>query len=432
MNARQDGWFKLGIWAFAAVLAILIARPAGAQVADAVCYRLPARNTPNADLITRFSHTETWCYRALNDPAGATFIFRGDSDKIRPETSAIVESDGTLVHASNVGGTLTLHRLKSRYNPLGIPLQPPVGLPRAPEAESQSLLSLSNQTLDVFRRLPVVNENLAASWALTGEPVGTLSERSEVRPWRGFWWPYQSGRLHRGASSPLAKYDRFVRANSNEASSARAWEARNHGFVGVQWSGHCNGWAAAAMMRPEPRQPKHDPVSGVTFSVSDLKGILTEKDKCVETAFFGSRYDGIAGDDINDIYAADFHETLLYYIGKLHNPVAMDHMRGVGVQNQVISAYKMNITRLGADEFDVQTVVTIHRYDDGWSNRIGEAPTYQQRYRYKLWMDGEGAITASQWLSDNPDFLWAPLAPQACGFANSQLSEEWIAKIMAL
>ena len=45
-------------------------------------------------------------------------------------------------------------------------------------------------------------------------------------------------------------------------------------FPNTTWAGHCNGFAAAALLEPEPLEPVT--ALGVTFSVADLKGLLVD------------------------------------------------------------------------------------------------------------------------------------------------------------
>src|SRR5262249_43999970 len=140
-------------------------------------------------------------------------------------------------------------------------------------------------------------------------------------PWRGYWWPFKGQSL----AGPLSRYDQFVAARTGSNPGSRAWEASHHYSTGIWWQGHCNGWAASALLRAHPSTAKRDRVSGVVFSVSDQKGILAEKDFCAAVAFFGHRENGLPTDDPYDIHPALFHQTLTYYIGQLHKPVAMDY-----------------------------------------------------------------------------------------------------------
>ena len=74
-------------------------------------------------------------------------------------------------------------------------------------------------------------------------------------------------------NGPLAKYDLFVTRNGRDNPATLAWEQRELWLSGFSWAGHCNGWAAAALLEPEPTAPVTR--AGVDFSVADLKGLLS-------------------------------------------------------------------------------------------------------------------------------------------------------------
>lgn len=431
MMAKLFRWNGIltALGAMGAVLWFYGSSTSAAQGFELACYRIPAPGNPDADRLPGSEaaslQEDTWCYRSIDNPQGATYIFNADPSAARPEMSAIVEADGTLVHASLLGGELTAHRLKSNYNPMPFPLRAPQDRPRVKEAEGRIFGSEAREALNFLLSTPAQTEDIS----FRGEGNFSAMVSAVVYPWRGFWWPYKSGRLYRGSASPLAKYDRYVQARTGTNPGAQAWEASNHKPTGLAWSGHCNGWAAASIMRREPRNPVRDPVSGVVFSVSDLKGILSEKDKCIRLAFFGHRYNGNPGDDLTDIYPGEFHNTLLYYIGVLKKPIAIDYMQGEGVENNVVSAYTMKIHKTEANAYNIEATLRIHEYDGQRTNKPGIAPSYAKVYKYKIWVDDQGQIINGVWLSQNPDFLWAPLGPNQCGTANPMVTEDWIQKI---
>lgn len=106
--------------------------------------------------------------------------------------------------------------------------------------------------------------------------------------WSGYWWPMFSGQERPGylnlytAGGPLDKYDRFCVALGLPNPGARDFESWRHwadsrlekatGYMAFWW-GHCNGWAAAAVLEPEPAAPRE--LSGVRFTVGDQKGLLS-------------------------------------------------------------------------------------------------------------------------------------------------------------
>src|SRR4051812_19754534 len=75
-------------------------------------------------------------------------------------------------------------------------------------------------------------------------------------PWAGTWWPY--------SEDGTVQADRLYDTITGRGGAAD-WELSNHGssLPGLQgWWGHCNGWAAAAVLFEEPRAPVT--VQGVT------------------------------------------------------------------------------------------------------------------------------------------------------------------------
>jgi hypothetical protein len=259
---------------------------------------------------------------------------------------------------------------------------------------------------------------------------GRFTEESNVKPWRGYWWPYKNQPLAGTSSAPLSKYDRFVKARTGISPGAASWERSHHVYSGIWWEGHCNGWAASSVLRKQPHSVT-DSRSGVSFTVSDIKGILAETDYCANVAFFGRRYNGRRGDNIKDILPGTFHRTLTYYIGSLKKPVAMDYHRDPAVDNHVVSGYTMDITKTGANTFRVTAVLTVHKYDGSRANTPGTAPRYTRTYKYNLTQNSDGSLSGS-WISTNPDFLWVPLSPADCGSNNARISHRRVAELLDL
>ncbi|MBI4614603.1 MAG: pre-peptidase C-terminal domain-containing protein [Planctomycetes bacterium] len=156
--------------------------------------------------------------------------------------------------------------------------------------------------------------------------AGSSEAVAKYVPWSGIWWPQSEGLLSIGwngtncyrydstqkkyvaidgvadnEASPLMKYDRFVekRWGTNpgaalvELHGDDRYDFSHHVYgeikerydregVNYSWWGHCNGWAAAAIMEKEPITSVT--ANGIRFEVGDLKGILTE-------VFFGSGAD---------------------------------------------------------------------------------------------------------------------------------------------
>ena len=292
-------------------------------------------------------------------------------------------------------------------------------------------------------------------------------------PWSGHWWPYAEGGIagtKYGAESPAAKLDRAM----GMFGRLLGWETQGHGpRAGAQtWWGHCNGWATAAIMESEPREPLR--VNGVEFKSGDLKAILSEYWLESSADSIGKRVwdaNDFTSDAFWDVVPAQFHLLLTNFVGRQHRSVIVDRYTGAEVWNHPVVAYEVapikpedyigrdrefpNIYRVNVqttiwwanDEVEPQDLMT--PFD--WR----ESLFYQSRVlRYELWLDGpvefdsEGKLTRSgnivltdrgyggQWkngrtyealINSHPDFIWLPLSnAKATTEKNPYLNDEWV------
>jgi competence ComEA-like helix-hairpin-helix protein len=84
---------------------------------------------------------------------------------------------------------------------------------------------------------------------------------------------------------------------------------------GGDWWGHCNGWAAAAILTDEPRESVTATTTDgteITYSTGDIKGLLTEAHYSTYSRFYGGRYYK-EGDDIADLHPPAFHKLITFY-----------------------------------------------------------------------------------------------------------------------
>ncbi|MBI4493847.1 MAG: hypothetical protein HY690_13730 [Chloroflexi bacterium] len=143
-------------------------------------------------------------------------------------------------------------------------------------------------------------------YAIQPDRPPLVAAELERKPWSGWWWPAFEGRgptLYQ-SNGPLDKYDRYVERATGENPLARPWERQEMRFPGSTWAGHCNGWAAASLLEPEPTEPRE--AFGVTFSVGDLKGLLSDYHFADAAAWtFGEG---------GTVDPADFHRALLDWV----------------------------------------------------------------------------------------------------------------------
>jgi hypothetical protein len=411
---------------FILTLAFLsIHSPAKSQAdTPATCYRFSMPDSPaNSASLTR-ERAEVWCYQKISQPVVGTYIYNADSEVARPELSILIEPDGIMTHGSLLSGDLSVHRLKAaQFNPFSIPLKEPKFLPTIFVPHTEQFSESLQKNLNFLMSQPPLFEDFAIQ-------EGESNQNASIKPWRGYWWPYKGQPLYGSSSSPLAKYDKFVKARTGSNPGARSWESANHSYSGTWWEGHCNGWAASSVLRRQPTSSKTDSASGVTFSVADIKGILAETDYCANVAFFGKRYRG-SSSNLYDISPGSFHRTLTYYIGSLGKPVAVDYRRDSAVDNHVISGYTTNISRTGSNTYAVTTVVRIHKYDGTRNTSPGTAPQYTRTYKYTLRESSDGSLSGS-WRSTNPDFLWVPLSTGDCNSNNARIRHSRVQEILDL
>lgn len=389
------------------------------------CYRLHIEMPQLAEDHSTEFISEIWCYEKLQGPKNELFIYNADTAALRPELTLLKESSGEVVHGSLLQGSVSYHRASKTFNPFSIPLEEPTGAEIVRPIDIKININSARQALE---RLKFYSEqtkrNPSADFILSpGELMASVSP--EDQPWRGYWWPQRNLPI----TAPLKKLDKVILQSTGVAGQSAVWESQRHRWGGASWEGHCNGWAASSVLRKEPQAPRFDVASGVTFSVSDQKGMLAEKDYCANVAFFGSRYRGVA-DNQKDIRPEVFHKTLLYYIGNLKKPVAMDYHSGTVVDNHVVSAYKMTISQLSETSFTVNAVLSVHRYDKNIIEVPGTAPIYERKYKYTLYTNEQGVPTSGVWATRNPDFLWVPLSPTTCKSGNPNVTEAWIQQII--
>ena len=105
-----------------------------------------------------------------------------------------------------------------------------------------------------------------------------------------------------------------------------AWEILNsYNPIGGSWWGHCNGWAAAAILTHEPTESVSSTWNGETveYTTADLKGLMTESHYSTYSRFYGKRYYK-EGDDITDLTPAAFTKLVSFYIRDQGVPMVFD------------------------------------------------------------------------------------------------------------
>lgn len=159
-----------------------------------------------------------------------------------------------------------------------------------------------------------------------------------------------------------------------QVDTAFEYEVLSHGTAqfGVgSWYGHCNAWAAASIMEPEPR---HDvELQDIPFTPSDVKAYLTEVYMEIQSDFYGSRNgyhdtEEARGEiDYRDVYPAAFHILVADLVGLRDKGLVIDRHTGDEVWNQPLRAFRSHVEPLyevadGAAQ-PMKRDVTYTRYD---------------------------------------------------------------------
>lgn len=229
-------------------------------------------------------------------------------------------------------------------------------------------------------------------------------------PWSGWYWP----RANTPLAKVMGKYDDFVEARTGRNPGAKAWERKNH-RNGPEWSGHCNGWSAAACLEAEPREPKT--VDGFTFTVGDQKGLLSEQYMDCYYQFYGTRANHDAPYD-PDILPHHFHRLLLENLKEKQIPVVIDADAGEAVWNYPAYAFESTWTVNAAkSQASVETKLYLAN-DNVAADYLGTAG-FIKTYKYTLDLNPAGEVIGGKWGrgtgKNHPDFVWVPTADSPAG-----------------
>jgi hypothetical protein len=202
------------------------------------------------------------------------------------------------------------------------------------------------------------------------------SGRSARVPWSGYWWPMlytYTTKLYNNPG-PMTKYDSVTHASSY------GWEYNNHRTTksANNWWGHCQAWAAAAIME---RQPYGKTVNGVSFSQDDVEGLYAETWTYHDGAQYGTKYrgQGTGSEAYKDVYPAEFDRVTRYWIGVQKTALIMDFTTGTAVWNYPVYAFSRYSTKSGDKEY-VKMVLT---RAGPYLNTSGTSPI-QQTFYYTL------------------------------------------------
>ena len=246
------------------------------------------------------------------------------------------------------------------------------------------------------------------------------SARGEIKPapWSGDWWSRKKGFIFKGwpghSPGPFEKYDAYVQSRTGKNPGAVAWESdiRNNHYnpKAENCEGHCNGWAAASILSPEPKRVNVR--NGIQFTPGDQKGILSEQYMNTYCTFYGNRNWERPGDDYDDIYPDEFHRVLMQYIASGKSAMIADTSADRMVWNFPLYKFESTWTTGWFDDSKLKVTTTCYFVDDNVAPEFVGTKWFAHRYTYNLFLDGNGNVVSGEWTGDSrknhPDFLWVP------------------------
>ena len=304
--------------------------------------------------------SEIWCYEKVS--AEETLIYFSSGESLKPELSALVQSSASGAVVSVAHGSLSKGKVsyvKASYqgfSPIPVPLT-------ATEAQKVgqpvSTVKRANSGRKAEVLLALRNAPMTMGMSSAEVEAGTFKAYlpAEKLPFGGYWWPNAGFSMR----EPMRKYDRIVESWTGISPHSVEWEAANHNNPAT-WGGHCNGWAASALLYSEMDHPVFHEATQTVIKNSDFNALLAESNYCVNYSFYGQRYDGNPGDDLLDISPDLFHKVLTYFIATAQKGVIMDIHPDEPVDNQVISGYRMVIKKdaQNAHLFHVEAALRVH------------------------------------------------------------------------
>jgi hypothetical protein len=251
------------------------------------------------------------------------------------------------------------------------------------------------------------------STARAPETAHRLAGESARVPWSGWWWSVSgAGPALDAFGGPLWKYDRAVEAVTGTKPETREWEARvlTPTGLGLPWAGHCNGWAAAAILEEEPTESR---VFGdVTFTVGDQKGLLSD------LHFADSALWSYGGDD-QDVDPADFHRVLSDWLAEQKRAMIMTFHLGDG-EVWSYPAYRVELIH-GPDPEDPEWSIveaTVWLVDNDvapdfvgardWPSSQGKLFTYRIRGPVENPVEGFWTGSSASGRFSHPYQIWYP------------------------
>jgi subtilisin-like proprotein convertase family protein len=187
--------------------------------------------------------------------------------------------------------------------------------------------------------------------------------------------------------------------------TALEYEVMHHGEAQFNiggWWGHCNAWAAAAIMEEEPRFDAI--VKGIPFAPGDVKALITEAWMECNSSFYGSRNDYHADEasrakvDYADVTPAAFHIFFADQLGNKDKSFVIDRYTGDQVWNQPVAAFRswmepMYVNNEAGAPVAFPTEVRLTKYNHkniGKVQELGTKDVYPVKVKTTMWWITDG------------------------------------------
>jgi hypothetical protein len=268
---------------------------------------------------------------------------------------------------------------------------------------------------------------LALGAPLRAQEVPVEEATAATMPWSGWWWPAKTGHLvlgYRGEPGALVKHDQV------SGKHAADWEQQalyHFAPAGEDWWGHCHAWAAASLLEQEPLHDVYQ--GGAVFHVGDIKGLLSEAHYNDHAAFYGQRFNGLPGDDFQDMAPLLVWEVLRKYIRDNQTGVIFDLSPGMDVDSHPAFHYRVTTQPADNDMYQGQLSLWVATYIV-YPDYVGTA--FQEHdYTFTFQAhDGQTVAGSDHWtgasLMDHPDFAWYPIER---GQENPELDYDLVSQI---
>ena len=240
-------------------------------------------------------------------------------------------------------------------------------------------------------------------------------------PWTGYWLPDWDTSLFQGTNgnpSPLEKYDAYMKAAHGQVTHAADTEANriDRNFVAPA-DGHCDSWALASIVTPEPTQGVD--MYGIHFSVGDLKALIVDSyENYSALQVYGQKYVDSSSDPL-DIYPDQYQRVLQAEIFDKGQPVIMDKDPLEEVWNTPIYKAEFQMVADPSDSHTMHVTAYISTVSAVKENAFANNPDYvgsvtvDYIYTYDLFgtkqADGSFLVKSGSWtgdsVTDHPDFV---------------------------